>query len=244
MFAVAFVLFLLGSGCVRDARGLANNLESRNNAEGYYACGGENRNEEETPLRKCNVTVTSDDKRSIKCSGGMDTEKRGSADLTGFAPAGDSIVLYTDCNGTVIVSPNHTLTGPFTIYSDCFSDANTHDANKCGSVDPGQPHNRPKNCTEVLSEYEKRKPAPTKNDNAPTTEDKKESPKQKQNDSPATRQQRSEVNATEQNRPTSVERNESKELTAPHTSTRSGTVLLTGLHARVFCVLQLPRLLK
>ncbi|KAH8617106.1 hypothetical protein ERJ75_000415300 [Trypanosoma vivax] len=239
MFAVAFVLFLLGNGCVSCVCGQQEAAGSHKGPD-YFACGGENWGDSPTPLGKCDVTKDSGDKLNINCSR---TNDPGSTNLTNCTSTGDSEVIYMGCNGTLPRQPD--TPGPFYIFvSSCFVNRYTHDVKKCGSVDPGQPHSRPKNCTEVLSEYEKRKPAPTNNSNAVTREDKKESPKQKQNDSPATRQQRSEVNVTEQNRPTSVERNESKEVTTPHTSTSSGTVLLMGLHARVFCALQLLRLLK
>ncbi|KAH8612786.1 hypothetical protein ERJ75_000853500 [Trypanosoma vivax] len=241
MFAVAFVLFLFGSGCVRDARGqvyAAGSLEGPD----YFACGGQDRNG--TPalrLDGCTETKGSDGKHNINCTG--ESDKRGFANLTDCTSTGDPTVIYTGCSAVVIDSRGYNLTGPIDIFlSKCFGNRYLDEQNRCVSVNDND--HRPKNCTEVLSEYEKRKPAPTNNDNAATREDKKESPKQKQNDSPATRQQRSEVNVTEQNRPTSVERNESKEVTTPHTSTSSATVLLMGLHARVFCVLQLLRLLK
>ncbi|KAH8616491.1 hypothetical protein ERJ75_000474000 [Trypanosoma vivax] len=241
MFAVAFVLFLLGSGCARDVRG-QNVAGSRDSAGDYFACGEDRDGTPTIRLDGCTETKGSDGKHNINCSG---KNGGGFANLTDCTSTGDPTVLYTGCSAVVIDSRGYNLTGPIDIFvSNCFVHPDQHNENECGSVDPGQPHNRPKNCTEVLSEYEKRKPAPTNNGNAPTTEDKKESPKQKQNDGPATSPQRSEVNATEQNRPTSVERNESREVTTPHTSTSSGTVLLTGLHARVFCVLQLLRLLK
>ncbi|CCD18580.1 hypothetical protein ERJ75_001211300 [Trypanosoma vivax] len=236
MFAVAFVLFLLGNGCVRDARcqNVARNLEGPD----YFACDTQKNDGHATSLRKCIATNDSGDKHNINCS---DEHGSGLANLTDCAPTTDSTVLYTGCRGTMPRISNSS--GPFTIFvSGCFSDPKTHDPNKCGSVN--DLNHGPQNCTKVLSEYEKRKPAPTNNGSVVTREDKKEMPKQKQNDGPATRPQRSEVNATEQNRPTSVERNESKEVATPHTSTSSGTVLLTGLHARVFCALQLLRLLK
>ncbi|KAH8609364.1 hypothetical protein ERJ75_001209700 [Trypanosoma vivax] len=240
MFAVAFVLFLLGNGCVRDARGQNGVARSLGTNGYYYACGGQNRDGMATPLGKCNATKNSGNKHNINCPG--DEQKRGSANLTECAPTKDLTVLYTDCNGTVEESPNHTITGPFTVFiTKCFGNRYADDQNGCASV---HDHHSAFNCTKVLSDYQTRNPTPTNNGSVVTRGDKKESPKQKQNDGPANMPQRSEVNVTEQNRPTSVERNESREVTTPHTSTSSGTVLLMGLHARVFCVLQLLRLLK
>ncbi|KAH8603919.1 hypothetical protein ERJ75_000851700 [Trypanosoma vivax] len=239
MFAVAFVLFLFGNGCVRDARcqNVARNLEGPD----YFACSEQNDNGHPAPLGKCVATGGNGINYNINCSS-HNGFLRQTANLTNCTHTGDKKVVYTGCNGTVTSRVD--TPGPFDIFvSSCFVHPGSHNEKECGSVNSNDQH-KALNCTEVLSEYEKRKPAPTKNDNAPTTEDKKESPKQKQNDSPATRPQRSEVNVTEQNRPTSVERSESREVTTPHTTTSSGTVLLTGLHARVFCALQLLRLLK
>ncbi|KAH8617204.1 hypothetical protein ERJ75_000394000 [Trypanosoma vivax] len=157
MFAVAFVLFLLGNGCVRDARCQNEAVGTIRNNGDYYACCEQNRGDGPPALLldDCSETKGSDGKHNINCTGGEDPVKGGFANFTGCTFTGDTTVIFTGCSVIVIDSHGYNITGPVDIFvSKCFADKDTHDVNKCGIMESREHHRHP-NCTEVLSDYQK-----------------------------------------------------------------------------------------